>query len=314
MRLKNGSRFSGFLAAQTPLGMTGSKRCTPQNDPLPRQSTCLWAGSGCAIASSRPGHSPPCCSSRSCSSTATFHCRPRFDCPLCLARHGLEGPKIHGYDRGTVDWQSIGCKERPRTTPLPKRRNMGRLAQRVVSGNQSQAMYPRRGDDQPVGWVLRKRRGQLLRGNRDLHRQRQHLQPRRAGRVAQPIRPRSDGLPEHDPAVRQEPGGFLERDRGQADLRAFRSRSHRPSSPWTEPRITQDAPQPCMRVQQVLHERNHSSAEMIGETMSPRTVAVPLRQPSSRADRVERRRGASTATSRVRLTTTIVSPCSARRT
>ena len=61
-----------------------------------------------------------------------------------------------------------------------------------------------------------------------------------------------------------------------------------------------------LRVEQVLHERNHSSAGMTGQTMSPRTVAVPFRQPSSRAARGARRlSGASTATSRIRLTITI---------
>ena len=62
----------------------------------------------------------------------------------------------------------------------------------------------------PIGRIGRKRRRQLLRFDRHIDREGQHLELRRAGRLPQPQRPWSEALPDDDMPVGQVPCGFFQ--------------------------------------------------------------------------------------------------------
>src|SRR3989442_748433 len=114
----------------------------------------------------------------------------------------------------------------------------------------------------------------------------------------------------------QVPGGFLQRDRGDPDALLRGDRAHCCAGAPGQPRMVEDGPEPRLRVQHVLHVsfRNQASGATIGASMSPRTSAVPDREPTKPPARsVLVVMGTIFATSRLRLRMTTVSPLAARR-
>src|SRR5258708_22745127 len=79
------------------------------------------------------------------------------------------------------------------------------------------------------------------------------------------------------------PGGLLQRDSGYPDALLSGNRGQRrpgaPAQTW----MVEHGPQPRLRVEHVFHveSRNQASGDAIGDSMSPRTSAVPAREPTS---------------------------------
>src|SRR6266850_624717 len=112
------------------------------------------------------------------------------------------------------------------------------------------------------------------------------------------------------------PCRLLERNRGQTDALLLRRGAQRFTGAPTETRMIENRPDPRMRVQEIFHRepRNQVVGDTIGVLMSPRTSAVPARQPIRPPARSALAViGTTFAISRSRFRITIVSPPAARR-